>query len=205
MPLTKTTGQPLDPEQQAQRYKDIPNSGRIVDANKIEGTPQFRALGDLKAMFKSNILVQLPMPNGEIADFRVKRVDPGTLFMTNRTLIFLLKQGYDQDSISDVSTLEVLKTFDEQKMREFEEAMTADLRVKQDLILANVIEPPIDREFLELLPPEGIDLLFTAIAQGLEESQPLLETFPESESDTRREKPSESNLFNVDEVQQKAK
>ena len=203
--LTKTTGVPLDDEQSRSRYEntDHPNKPRILDSMQMETKPEFKPLGDLKQLFKSNIIVEVPLPNGELAHFRVKRVDPGTLFLTNRTLIFLLNQNLDENQIENMTTMDLIKGMDDKKIHDFEAAMSQDLRTKQDLIMANVIEPPVDRELVEAFPPDVIDTLFNAIARGLEDSQELLQQFPEDEQDEGRGSDDSQNLLDLGEGQQK--
>ena len=188
MPLTKTTGVPLEEDQNQARYQNTqhPNQPRILDSMQMETKPEFKPLGDLKQLFKSNIIVEVPLPNGELAHFRVKRVDSGTLFLTNRTLIFLMNQNLDEDQIENMTTMDLIKGMDDKKIHEFEAAMAQDMRTKQDLIMANVIEPPVDRELVEAFPPDVIDTLFAAISRGLEDSQQLLDQFPENEQNEGR-------------------
>ena len=179
MPLTKTTGQPLDPKEQAKRYENIPNARGMIDDIKTDEGPVFHSLGDLKSIFKPTVEVSLPLPDGSTMTFHVKKVDPGTLFLTNRTLIFLLKSEMDNNELEaeKMSTMDMLSSLDAEKIKEYEDALAGDLKTKQDLILCNVISPTIDREFLELLSPESIDVLFHAIASSLQQAQPLLQTF----------------------------
>ena len=179
--LTKTTGKPLDPAEQAKRYEDA-NKARELSNNDnipVDSLPIFDSLGDLSSIFKATVQVDIPLPNDNIMTFHVKKIDPGTLFMTNRTLIFLLKNEMDNNDtdIETMSTMDVLASMDAHKIKEYEDAMADDMRTKQDIILSNVIEPVIDREFLDLLSSESIDLLFSAIASSLQEAQPLLHYF----------------------------
>ena len=166
-----------------QNEKDS-NKPRVVDEYKLGHAPQFDSLKDLKSMFKSNILVEVPMPNGRLTHFRVKRVDPGTLFMTNRTLIFLLNNGIgsEDSDVEELSAMDILSKLDGDKLQEFEMAMAADSKTKQEVIMANVVEPRIDRELIEALPPETIDALFNAISRGLEQDEDNEELLKEAQT-----------------------
>ena len=153
----------------------------ILHERKMEGTPNFKSLGELKSIFQSSMIVRIYVDEDTPVDFRIKKADPVTLMMIQKSLIILLNQALGDDNPFDQdnppSDEELMRTLDPVQMDQLMEATAKSQETKFDLILANVLEPELDREFLESAPADVIDTLYDAIAGHIQGGQEFLTTF----------------------------
>lgn len=180
-PVRKEHGKPLD---KAIIYQ---NSPQVVSSMDIEGEINFQSLGDLKSMFKSKTIILVPIEGLEDpVPFRVKQCDPGTLMLTNRTLMFLLSQGISREEIAQANDpFDLMTHLDPQTIPLMEQSMAQDLLNKQKNVMANIIEPEVDLELVQSFTPDILELFWATISSGMEAGQQWLQQFLEVESDQR--------------------
>ena len=102
--------------------------------------------------------------------------------LAQKSLIILLNQvlGDDQDLLDGTnppSEEELMERLDPQQMDQLMDATAKTQEMKFDIILANVLEPELDREFLENVSPDVIETLYDAIAGNVQGGQQFLRTF----------------------------
>ena len=168
---------------QANPVNKAMQKARVIHEKKMEETPNFKSLGELKTIFSSNLIVQIYVEElGEEISFRIKKASPTDLMLMQRSLISLSTQIFgednslfDGDEPPDDETL--LKELSPQKIDELMELTTRSQQQRFDMILANVIEPEIDRSLLEQMDQDVIDILYNAIAGHIQGGQEFLTTF----------------------------
>ena len=149
----------------------------------METQPNFKSLGELKTIFQSNLIVRIHLDGfDEPVDFRIKKADPITLMLAQKSLLVLLNQALgDDESLFDAENPpdedELMRRLDPTQMDQLMDATAKSQETKFDIILANVLEPELDREFLETIPPEVIETLYNAIAGNIQGGQEYLNTF----------------------------
>ena len=127
-----------------------------------DNIPHIRSPGNLKAIFKSTMVIRISLSEEKFIDFGIKRADPGSLLMVQPEIFHMLFE--DQ-------TEKIIKRFSQ------------DTQAKQQLVLANVIEPGLDIELVQSLPDEVLEILYNAVAGELQENQSLLSRIKELDAD----------------------
>lgn len=124
--------------------------------------PHIRSPGNLKAIFRSTMVIRINLSEEKFIDFGIKRADPGSLLMVQPEIFHMLFEGQTEKIIKRLSQ---------------------DTQAKQQLVLANVIEPGLDIELVQSLPDEVLEILYNAVAGGLQENQSLLSRIKELDAD----------------------
>lgn len=178
-PMDSATAYQANPVNRAMR------KAQVLHEKKMEDTPNFKSLGELKTIFSSNLIVRIYLDDDDedaYTDFRIRKCSPTDLLIMQRSLISLSSsifgkdnELFNQDEPPDDETL--LENLSVTQMDELLELTQRSQTQKHQLIINHVLEPEIDLELVQNLPQDVIDTLYNAIAGHIQGGQEFLTTF----------------------------
>ena len=176
-PMDSATAYQANPVNQAMR------KARVVHEKKMEETPNFKSLGELKTIFSSNLIVQIYVEElDEEVSFKIRKANPTDLLLHQRSLLVLTQQIFGEDNkLFDGDTPpsddELLENLSPTQVEELMQLTVKSQQSKFELILNNTLEPELDIELLNSMSTDVIDVLYNAIAGHIQGGQEFLTTF----------------------------
>ena len=178
------------PMDQSTAYQSNPvnreiRRAQVLNEKKMEDTPNFKSLGELKTIFSSNLIVRIYLDDDEedsFCDFKIKRASPTDLLLHQRSLLVLTQQVFGEDNnLFDGDTPpsddEILDQLSPAQIENLMDLTQRSQDQKFQMLLSCILEPEIDLELLQNLPADVIDTLYNAIAGHIQGGQEFLTTF----------------------------
>lgn len=166
---------------QPEGAEEYPTTYEVMREQQMKEKPNIKTLGELKEIFKSDFIVRIRL-NGEDYDFKCKKADSLSLLQTQNSLFFLQDLAKKKNVSKETTTTDFLLSLPDNERESLLDKMLTDEQSRKELIIANVIEPTIDMELLDILPDEAVSILFEAITQNLKEGQYTLNLFRKTDT-----------------------
>ena len=161
---------------QAKKYESKVINRKDAESKNLKPT----TLQSLTKAFENEKFVQVSNEEGEDLIFHIKMMDPGVLFLETTSPLYF---GFLQSALNDPNYVETLT--DDEKLRLVKE----DYQHQQRICVMCVMDPPLSVDGSDGgypigdLPSDIVRELYKHIMGSVEESQDLLESFREKESE----------------------